>query len=412
MGVVAQTGWSADSPMSVSTNNRPVLASSIAVCGTGIAGLACALAFARRGQQVALLGPKHQLEAADPETYHPRVYAISPASQKFLSSIGVWDMLPASRVTAIESMEIFGDGDGHLNLTAWQNAMPELAWIVEANEIERVLTQAVQFAGLQWVNEKFVAYQPGALTTESGQVIEANLIVAADGAQSPLRQAAGIAVDIRPYGVTGLVAHFNCAQPHHGKALQWFRGDGVLALLPLPDTRMGHQVSMVWSLEQGEANALLALEVTEQSRRLSSMLAQATSGQLGELTQCAPLHGFPLSLNQSQMIADRLALVGDAAHRLHPLAGQGLNLGLGDVQSLVEIVAGREPFRQAGDPMVLRRYRRARAEPVLAMRLVTDGLHRLFDAQTTPVVWLRNMGMNIVDKLPLLKRQIIGGASR
>jgi len=398
--------------MSVSANSRRFVDSSIAVCGTGIAGLACALALARRGQQVSLLGPKPHIAPADPETYHPRVYAISPASQQFLSSIGVWDMLPASRVTAIESMEIFGDGNGHLNLRAWQNAMPELAWIVEAGEIERVLTQAVQFAGLQWIAEKFVSYQPGALTTESGRVIEADLVVAADGAQSPLRAAAGIAVDVRPYGVTGLVAHFNCAKPHHGKALQWFRGDGVLALLPLPDTHKGHQVSMVWSLKQDQANAMLAHDTAEQGRLLSAMLAQATCGQLGELTQCAPLHGFPLSLNQSQMIADRLALVGDAAHRLHPLAGQGLNLGLGDVESLVDIVAGREPFRQAGDPMLLRRYRRARAEPVLAMRLVTDGLHRLFDAQTTPVVWLRNMGMNIVEKLPFLKRQIIGGASR
>jgi 2-polyprenyl-6-methoxyphenol hydroxylase-like FAD-dependent oxidoreductase len=112
------------------------------------------------------------------------------------------------------------------------------------------------------------------------------------------------------------------------------------------------------------------------------------------------------------MIDDRLALVGDAAHRLHPLAGQGLNLGLGDVQSLVDIVSSREPFRMAGDPMVLRRYRRARAEPVLAMRLVTDGLHRLFNVQAAPVAWLRNIGMNLVDKLPFIKRQIIGGASR
>ncbi len=398
--------------MSAHTHSPRILKSSIAVCGTGIAGLACALALARSGQSVTLLGPRPQIAPADSEVFHPRVYAISPASQKFLSSIGVWDMLPAQRLTPIEAMEIFGDGDGHLNLRAWQNAMPELAWIVEAGEIERVLIQAVQFVGLQWVTEKFVTYRPGVLTTESGTVIEADLIVAADGAQSPLRAAAGVTVDIQPYGVTGLVAHFNCEKPHHGKAVQWFREDGVLALLPLPDTRAGHQVSMVWSMKEQQANELLAHDSSQQARSLATMLAQATAGQLGMLTQCAPLHGFPLTLNQSPMIADRLALVGDAAHRLHPLAGQGLNLGLGDVQSLVDIVAGREPFRAAGDPMVLRRYRRARAEPVMAMRLVTDGLHRLFNVQTAPVVWLRNIGMNLVEKLPFIKRQIIGGASR
>lgn len=398
--------------MSAHTHSPRILKSSVAVCGTGIAGLACALAMARRGQSVTLLGPRPQIAPADTEIFHPRVYAISPVSQKFLSSIGVWDMLPPARLTPIDSMEIFGDGDGRLNLRAWQNAMPELAWIVEAGEIERVLIQAVQFVGLRWVTEKFVDYRPGVLTTESGAVIEADLIVAADGAQSPLRAAAGVPVDITPYGVTGLVAHFNCEKPHHGKAVQWFREDGVLALLPLPDTRAGHQVSMVWSMKEQQANELLAQDSSQQARTLTAMLAQATAGQLGMLTQCAALHGFPLTLNQSPMIDDRLALVGDAAHRLHPLAGQGLNLGLGDVQSLVDVVAGREPFRAAGDPMVLRRYRRARAEPVMAMRLVTDGLHRLFNAQTAPVVWLRNIGMNLVEKLPFIKRQIIGGASR
>ena len=112
------------------------------------------------------------------------------------------------------------------------------------------------------------------------------------------------------------------------------------------------------------------------------------------------------------MIGERLALVGDAAHRLHPLAGQGLNLGLGDVQALVSTLVEREAFRGVGDPMVLRRYRRARAEPVLAMRMVTDGLHRLFDAQNAPAAWLRNVGMTLVDRLPMLKRQLIVSASR
>jgi len=147
--------------MSAQPHSPRVMKSSIAICGTGIAGLACALALARRGESVTLLGPKHPIAAADPEMFHPRVYAISPASQTFLSSIGVWDLLPASRLTAIEAMEIYGDGHGHLNLRAWQNAMPELAWIVEAAEIERVLIQALQFVGVPWITEKCVGYRPG-----------------------------------------------------------------------------------------------------------------------------------------------------------------------------------------------------------------------------------------------------------
>ena len=413
---------------------------SIVVCGTGIVGLATALALARRGQQVTLLGPRQTFAPAAPEVFHPRVYAISPASQRFLASIGVWNMLDAQRVTAVQAMEIHGDGAGLVNLNAWQAALPELAWIVESGEIERVLTQAVQIFGLNWIEEKFATYckagdadysatdalsaTAGAagpsqlaqglpcLTTEQGTVLQAELFIAADGAQSPLRAAAGLPVDIKPYGVTAIVAHLNCARPHQGTAYQWFNDQGVLALLPMPSTGSGSQVSLVWSLKESLAQELLALPAPEQAIQLSVRLAALTSGRLGELTLRGPLHAFPLSLNQSPMIGERLALAGDAAHRLHPLAGQGLNLGLGDVEALVAVLAEREAFRSAGDAMVLRRYRRARAEPVLAMRVVTDGLHRLFDVQSAPVAWLRNIGMSAVEKLPMFKRYLIAGASR
>ena len=384
----------------------------IAVCGTGIAGLACALALARRGQQALLLGPRPSLRPADPETFHPRVYAISLASQRLLASLGAWDLMPPARLARVEAMEIRGDAGGRLNLSAWQSAQQELAWIVESGEIERALIQACQVMGTPWVAEKFSSLEHGVLVTDQGTRIEADLMIAADGAQSSLRAAAGLSADVRPYGVTGLVAHFNCALPHQGVALQWFRADGVLALLPMPDTRDGPQVSMVWSIKEPLANELLAMPPEALAAELAVRLADATEGRLGALTLRSPMHGFPLTLSQTPMIGPRIALVGDAAHRLHPLAGQGLNLGLGDVQALAEIVGTREPFLSAGDPLVLRRYRRARAEPVLAMRLVTDGLQRLFNVQATPVAWLRNMGLDLVERLPFVKRQLIDGASR
>jgi len=388
----------------------------IVVCGTGIVGLATALALARRGQQVTLLGPRQTFALTTPETFHPRVYAISPASQRFLASLGVWNMLDAQRLTAVQAMEIHGDGAGLVNLNAWQAAIPELAWIVESGEIERVLTQAVQIFGLNWSEEKFSTYRfaerlPG-ITTDRGTVMQAELFIAADGAQSPLRAAAGLPVNSKPYGVTAIVAHLNCSRPHQGTALQWFNDQGVLALLPMPSTQVGAQVSMVWSLKESLAQELLAVPAPEQAAQLSARLAVLTAGRLGELTLRGSVHTFPLSLNQSPMIGERIALVGDAAHRLHPLAGQGLNLGLGDVEALVSVLAEREAFRSAGDAMVLRRYRRARAEPVLAMRLVTDGLHRLFATQSPAVEWLRNVGMSAVEKLPMVKRYLIAGASR
>jgi 2-octaprenylphenol hydroxylase len=388
------------------------MSASIVICGSGIVGLSTALAFARKGEAVTLVGPRPAAPTLAQDEFYPRVYALSPTSQRFLTSIGVWGLMDARRLTAVQAMEIHGDGNGLLNLNAWQSAQAELAWIVESSEIERVLVQAAQVMGLHWVTEKFASYMPGTLTTERGTTLEAELFIAADGAQSPLRAAAGLTVDSRPYGATALVAHFDCSLPHQGTALQWFGADGVLALLPMPDTTKGPQVSMVWSLKDEISQSLQAMPSQERALALQTRLAAVTAGRLGALTLRGAVHAFPLTLDQSPLIADRLALAGDAAHRVHPLAGQGLNLGLGDVQALVDTVATRESFRSPGDPMVLRRYRRLRAEPVLAMRLVTDGLARLFDIQHAPVVWLRNMGMNLAEKLPFIKRQLISGASR
>ncbi|WP_397476045.1 FAD-dependent monooxygenase [Pusillimonas sp.] len=383
----------------------------ILVCGTGIVGLAAALGLARAGEKVALLGPRNPPEPARADVYFPRVYALSSESRRFLDVLGVWDMLDLDRITPVESMRVYGDASGQVDLQAWQAVQPEMAWIIESSELERVLHQAVKMFGIQWHDDRFQALQKNSVQTESGRSLPAALVIGADGADSPVRTAAGISQKSRAYGQTGLVTHLTAERPHGNAAMQWFASDSVLALLPMPDTSDGHQVSMVWSMNDEQAKHLQSMPQADRDARLAVSLLAATDGVLGRLSVRSGVYGFPLFLERSDMVAPGVALAGDAAHRVHPLAGQGLNLGLGDVAQLLEVLRARPQWCGPGQISLLRRYRRARAEPVLAMGLVTDGLHRLFASEFAPVVMARNAGMRLVDRLPFVKRRLIVGAS-
>ena len=383
----------------------------ILVCGSGIAGMATALGLARKGFEVGLLGPAPTRPALGVDDYHPRVYAISLASRQLLESLGVWQMMDAARVTPVEAMEVHGDATGVVTLHAWQATEANLAWIVESGEIERVLQQAIQVYGLRWWQEKFSHLEGRTACTEIGRRLPFDLLVGADGAHSPVRTSAGIFHDSRPYGDTGVVAHLQAELPHQNVAVQWFTGDSILALLPMPDTSGGHQVSMVWALPAQTAADFMAMEAEERAAILESRLAAATGGRLGRLTLRSTPFAFPLFLDRSGMVAPGVALVSDAAHRVHPLAGQGLNLGLGDVRDLLRVLTEKEKHRSVGDERVLARYRRARAQPLMAMSVATDGLHRLFASQAAPLVALRNLGMQAVDRLPAVKRFLISGAA-
>lgn len=405
MGIVAQTGGSALGTMKKAKHEN------IVVCGTGLAGLATALGLAKAGLNVALLGPRNASATPAPDVYHPRVYAISGASQAFLARLGVWDLMDTRRITPVQAMEVHGDASGVVNLDAWQGAEAALAWIVESGEMERALQQAVQFFGITWHAEKFERLEGGAIHTDTGRVLRPELLIGADGGQSPVRKAAGISHHSRAYGDTGVVTHLTTERRHQNTAVQWFTGDTVLALLPMPDTAAGHQVSMVWSMPETMAQALLALPSDERASWLEPRLAATTGGRLGALSVRSQVFGFPLFIEHSSMVAPGVALVSDAAHRVHPLAGQGLNLGLGDIEALVDVLSAKESFRGAGDIRVLARYRRARAEPILAMRLATDGLHKLFASQAAPIVLARNVGMQCADRLPFVKRLLINAAA-
>lgn len=383
---------------------------SILVCGSGIAGLASAVGLTKAGFNVSVLGPKNLVTNQNPDNWHPRVYAISPSSQQFLADIGIWGLLNHARVTPVESMQVYGDASGHVDLQSWHGAAPTLAWIIESGEIERALQQAIQVYGINWHDDMFKSMQDQSVLTESGSAINFDLLVGADGALSKVRSESGIYHDKKMYGDMGVVCHLTVEYPHQNTAMQWFCGDNILALLPLADTSQGHQMSMVWSMPESDARELLALEADKQSQVLVSRLQYVTAGVMGNINVRSKLFAFPLTFEKTDMVAPNIALVGDAAHRVHPLAGQGLNLGLGDVNQLIDTLKNKEKWYGVGDIRVLQRYKRARANPIMAMRTATHALHQLFNIKAAPIVHARNLGMNLANNLPVLKRFLINGA--
>jgi len=382
----------------------------IAVVGAGVAGLATAVGAAQLGLRTVLIGPRvavHRPDAAAP--FDARIYAIAPASVALLEQLKVWPAVDASRVQPVAKMRVFGDAGRELSFDAYQAALPRLATIVEESELLRALGTAAGFAsGLDRVEAAFDAIQgkdeAARLLLADGRAVEARLVVAADGARSAVRAAAGINAQELSYEQTAVVANFACERPHHGVAYQWFDPtEGVIALLPLP----GNHVSLVWSAPQPLAEALRKDEA-----KLPLRLAVRAGPYLGTLEPAGPAQSFPLRrVTVDRLIGARLALIGDAAHVVHPLAGQGLNLGLADVSEVLRVLGSRETWRGPGDAVLLRRYERSRAEPVGLMRLTTHALARLFARDDALSRDVRNLGLAAVNALPPLKNALIRHAA-
>ncbi|MDP1652209.1 MAG: UbiH/UbiF family hydroxylase [Rhodocyclaceae bacterium] len=369
------------------------------IVGGGLAGLALAVALRRSRLKVAVIEARAPVP---PSGWDARIYAVSPSNARFLDEIGIWQYLELGRCGPVRKMSVHGDGGGSLEFSAYASGVGELAWIIEASLLQRELWETAKRQG----NVDLLCPAAPALLDigDGGAVLEladrrtltAKLIVAADGADSWTRTAAGIDVDFLPYDQMGVVANFAIAQPHRETAWQWFRTDGVLAYLPLP----GNLISIVWSTPTEHAQELLALDPLEFCERV----AAAGNYQLGALEQVTPPAGFPLRLMRApQTVAHRLALIGDAAHTIHPLSGHGINLGFQDAKSLAATLAACPAHVDCGDMQWLRRHERARCEEVVALQSVTHGLQRLFDTPQTPVAALRNFGMNFFDRLPVIK---------
>jgi 2-octaprenylphenol hydroxylase len=379
--------------------------SDVIIVGAGLVGASLALALGQAGLSVALVESAPAAPAN--EDWDSRVYAISPASSAFLDSLGVWEALDAERAQPIVRMEIFGDRSGsRLEFSAYDAGIAVLAHIVESGRLAHALWQAagrlenVRCAAPASCERLTIDEQGVTLALANGPTLSAQLVVGADGARSWVRRKAGLTARAASYGQLGVVANFAATRPHHGAAFQWFRADGVLAYLPLPGDRM----SMVWSTPEANGRVLAALPPDA----LCAEVASAGQGTLGDLRLITPPQAFPLQrLTAERMIAPRVALVGDAAHVVHPLAGQGVNLGFGDARVLAKTLVTREPFRDCGDRALLRRYERGRAEAILAMRTATDGLATLFGLQGTLAARLRNFGLNLTDRNAVLKNLLI-----
>ncbi|MGK5025210.1 FAD-dependent monooxygenase [Janthinobacterium sp. RB2R34] len=387
--------------------------SDVCIVGDGAIAKTTALAFAQAGQSVTLLSPAKPSAPPDDASWDVRVFALNHTAHQLLSSLKVWGALDAARVAPVDAMLVNGDGAqaGALGFDAYGAHVGTLAWIIEDRNLGQALDAALRFAQnvtvvqglasrIEWTADAAILYLDG------GDTITAALVVGADGAQSWVRGQCDIGLDYRSYGQRGVVSNFACEKPHHGAAHQWFTGaDGIIALLPLP----GDRVSLVWSAPDALADTLQDESAGELAVRLSAWCHD----KLGALTPLQPelIRAFPLRLIRPHtMVAPRVALVGDAAHVVHPMAGHGMNLGFADVAQLVKTINEREAHRGIGDERVLARYARARKEDVMLMLLATDGLARLFGADLEPLRMVRNLGLNLLDKLPALKRKMISHA--
>jgi ubiquinone biosynthesis UbiH/UbiF/VisC/COQ6 family hydroxylase len=394
----------------------------VAVIGGGIVGKACALGLAQQGFDVVQIAPDIDQQTPKPsgDQWAERIYAISPGTRSLLQSLQVWDAIDHTRLQVVRDMRIYGDrgepNDG-LHLSAFEAGVPQLAWIGESDLLEHTLEQACRFqskleCAVGSLGNLFVE-PDGALlkldTAQSPIEVKANLVIAADGANSSLRSMLEIQTDEKSYEQRAVVANFLCTNAHLETAFQWFLpGGDILAMLPLP----GKQVSMVWSTSPENAARLLTLDASQWQSEFAMLQDGAIVHALGTLSPHSKPGSFPLRKIRAQRVIGpelmpKVILIGDAAHVMHPLAGQGLNLGLRDVAALLRILRERESFRVITDPVLLRRYERERHGDTSAILWVTDRLKQLFTSANPLQKKIRNWGMGLVNRSHLIKRYLI-----
>jgi 2-octaprenyl-6-methoxyphenol hydroxylase len=387
----------------------------VAIAGGGLAGRSLALALAKLappGFRIALVDADPLQGSGD----DARALALTAATRNLLSALDLWHALAPS-AQAIEAIEITDSPLDALLRPHFLGFDVELkdggatAHIVEHGALTRVLAAAVARTNAitLFAPDSVTDYAADAfkvvLTLLTGETIDAALLVAADGKRSRLRERAGIKCVGWSYPQIGIVATVAHARPHHGRAVQHFLPSGPFAMLPL----QGNRCSIVWTEQKARGEAIMALDE-------AGFLAELTKRfgwRLGEISLAGPRQSFPLDMQIARaFVADRLALIGDAAHVVHPLAGQGLNIGMRDVAALAEtIVEATRLGLDIGSPAILERYSRWRRFDSAFSAAVMDGLNRLFSNDSAPLRTLRDLGLGLVDRAPPLKRFLVSEAA-
>ena len=362
----------------------------ICIRGGGIVGRTLALLLARERLRVGLVlqAPAAAMNES-PATGDVRAYALNAKSRTLLESLRCWpDALHATEVLA---MQVKGDDGGEVNFSAAELKVSGLTWIVDVPALEARLAEAVRF-------------QPRIELLAAPQA--ATLTVICEGRASSTRAEFGIDFDVTQYPQTAIAARLRCERPHGQTAYQWFSQGEILAFLPL-DGPQGNSIAIVWSVLRERADAV----VSESAAEFCQQLETVSGGRLGKLDLISARSAWPLQSAQARRWAGShaggaWALAGDAAHNLHPLAGQGLNLGLSDVATLAKTLHQREYWRHVGDEKLLRRYERSRKAEVAVMDAAMDGLQRLFSRDGASWQAARNWGMKGFEHSGLIKQWV------
>jgi 2-octaprenylphenol hydroxylase len=377
------------------------------ITGGGIIGLAFALAVADTDLKIAIIESQPFPEPQVFKGYDVRVSAITRASEKFLTQIGAWQYLPAEKITAYQGMQVWDAGSsGHIEFDSSEVAQAELGFIIENRLLRQALLQALKMktnimvlAPLRLVSLQQQA-QGVNVQTEAGDFISARLIVGADGANSWLRQQLNIQERAWEYNQQAIVATVRCEKNHEHIARQRFLTTGPLAFLPLSEPDL---CSIVWSSR--EATRLMQLSEAE----FAAELTEQFENKLGAVTLLDQRLSFPLKMRHAkQYVQEHCALIGDAIHTIHPLAGQGLNLGLADAACLAEVIKkAHSKQRDFSSLSTLRRYERSRKGSNWAMIASMEGFKRLFSNEQKPLIQIRSMGLNLVNSCNPLKNYFI-----